>query len=72
MDDHLRGNAFTRVGVILRDETEAAALADLQTALRSILDEEGRVAPDAKLLDSPRWPEVVEKARIALAALERP
>jgi hypothetical protein len=56
------------VGTVLR-QTEVGALSSLEDVLGPRLDELGDVT-DREYVDHPRWPKVIEAARVALTAMQ--
>ena len=59
----------SRLGVVLRNDTEVARLTDLEQLLGPLVDDLGD-ASDQQYLSDPRWNEVVAAAATALSAMK--
>lgn len=66
-DFHVLPDAAVAVGTVLLPD-EVAPMERLDRALGPMLKELGDV-PDRTYMDDPRWPEVIEAARAALAVM---
>ena len=69
-DTQVLPDPTTRIGTVLFDGDEVVALASLEAPFGRVLDRLGE-APDAEYLVSKEWPEIVQLAGVALAAMVR-